>query len=201
MGDKDQGFWNRLEAAVIVLSKVTGLIGAIFLLAAALVTTEGVLVRKILGWSTTWQIELSVFLLMYACFVGAAFAQMGEHHLNIDLLIIYLPPRIRETLLVITGLLSCVICVIIAWYAWPMWWDAVLLNEHSESLWGPPMWIPYLFLPLGLTLLFLQSLVQIRRKIIALRAGIYEKETVRTELKEIEIPVAKSERGPGGGHE
>jgi len=201
MGDKDQGFWNRLETVVIALSKVTGLIGAIFLLAAALVTTEGVLVRKILGWSTTWQIELSVFLLMYACFVGAAFAQMGEHHLNIDLLIIYLPPRIRETLLIITGILSCLICVVIAWYAWPMWWDAVLLNEHSESLWGPPMWIPYLFLPLGLTLLFLQSVVQIRRRIIALRAGVYEKETVRTELKDIEIPVAKSERGSGGGHE
>jgi len=201
MRDKDQGFWDRLEATVIVLSKVTGLIGAIFLLAAALVTTEGVLVRKVLGWSTTWQIELSVFLLMYACFVGAAFAQMGEHHLNIDLLIIYLPPRIREILLVITGLLSCLICLVIAWYAWPMWWDAVLLNEHSESLWGPPMWIPYLFLPLGLTLLFLQSLVQIRRKIIALRAGVYEKETIRTELKDIDIPVAKSERGPGGGHE
>ena len=201
MGDKDQGFWNRLETVVIALSKVTGLIGAIFLLAAALVTTEGVLVRKILGWSTTWQIELSVFLLMYACFVGAAFAQMGEHHLNIDLLIIYLTPRIRETLLIITGILSCVICVVIAWYAWPMWWDAVLLNEHSESLWGPPMWIPYLFLPLGLTLLFLQSVVQIRRRIIALRAGVYEKETVRTELKDIEIPVGKSERGPGGGHE
>jgi C4-dicarboxylate transporter DctQ subunit len=201
MGDKDQGFWNRLEAVVIVLSKVTGLIGAIFLLAAALVTTEGVLVRKILGWSTTWQIELSVFLLMYACFVGAAYAQMGEHHLNIDLLIIYLPPRVRETLLVITGILSCVICVVIAWYAWPMWWDAVLLNEHSESLWGPPMWIPYMFLPLGLTLLFLQSVVQIRRKITALRAGVYEKETVRTELKDIEIPVVKSERGSGGDHE
>jgi TRAP-type C4-dicarboxylate transport system permease small subunit len=201
MGDKDQGFWNRLEAVVIVLSKVTGLIGAIFLLAAALVTTEGVLVRKILGWSTTWQIELSVFLLMYACFVGAAYAQMGEHHLNIDLLIIYLPPRIRETLLIITGILSCAICVVIAWYAWPMWWDAVLLNEHSESLWGPPMWIPYLFLPLGLTLLFLQSVVQLRRKITALRAGVYEKETVRTELKDIEIPVVKSERGSGGGHE
>jgi TRAP-type C4-dicarboxylate transport system permease small subunit len=201
MGDKDQGFWNRLEAVVIALSKVTGLLGAIFLLAAALVTTEGVMVRKILGWSTTWQIEFSVFLLMYACFVGAAFAQMGEHHLNIDLLIIYLPPRVRETLLVITAIISCMICLVLAWYAWPMWWDAVLLNEHSESLWGPPMWIPYLFLPLGLTLLFLQSVVQIRRKIIALRAGVYEKETVRTELKEISIPVAKSERGSGGDHE
>jgi len=142
MESRDAGFWERLEAVAKALSKVTGLIGALCLLAAALVTTEGVLVRKILGWSTTWQVELSVFLLMYACFVGAAYGQLGEHHLNIDLLIIYLPPRVRETLLAVTGVLSCIICVAIAWYAWPMWWESVVRNDHRESLWGPPLWIP-----------------------------------------------------------
>jgi len=201
MEEKDQGFWPKIEAVIQVLSKVTGLLGAIFLLVAALVTTEGVLVRKILGWSTIWQTELSVFLLMYACFVGAAYAQMGEHHLNIDLLIIYLPARVRETLLVVTGMLSCVICVVIAWYAWPIWGESLVRNDHSESLWGPPLWIPYIFLPLGMTLLFFQSVVQIRRRILVLRSGAYEREVTRTELKDIEIPKAASERGEGGGHE
>ncbi|MBI4963097.1 MAG: TRAP transporter small permease [Desulfomonile tiedjei] len=200
MESKDSGFWEKLEAVAKVLSKVTGLIGALCLLAAAVVTTEGVLVRKILGWSTTWQVELSVFLLMYACFVGAAYGQLGEHHLNIDLLIIYLSPRVRETLLAVTGVLSCIICVIIAWYAWPMWWEAVVRNDHSESLWGPPLWIPYIFLPLGVTLVFLQSLVQVRSRIVLLRAGTFDKQAARTELKDITIT---ADAGPGkrGEHE
>jgi len=181
------GLWERVETIVRTLSKITGLLGAIFLLAAAVVTTEGVMVRKVLNWSTTWQIELSVFLLMYACFVGAAYAQMGERHLNIDLLIIYLPPRIREYLLLITGIMSCVVCAVVAWYAWPMWWDAVLQNEHSESLWGPPMWVPYFFLPLGMTLLLLQSVVQLRRRIINLSLGGYETVAKRSELKGIDV--------------
>jgi TRAP-type C4-dicarboxylate transport system permease small subunit len=201
MGENDQGFWQTLEAVVKFLCKLTGLIGAIALLGAALVTTEGVLVRKVLYWSTTWQIELSVFLLMYACFAGAAFGQMGEHHLNIDLLIIYLPPRAREILLIVAGGLSCVICAVIAWYAWPMWWDAVIHNEHSESLWGPPMWIPYIFLPLGMTLVFLQSLVQVRRRLMRLRAGVYEKEVLPSELKDIPIPGATEQREQRGDHE
>jgi len=201
MQENDRGFWKTFEAVITVLCKVTGLIGAIALLAAALVTTEGVLVRKLLGWSTIWQIELSVFLLMYACFVGAAFGQMGEHHLNIDLLIVYLPPRPREVLLIVAGLLSCVICVVIAWYAWPMWWESVIHNEHSESLWGPPLWIPYIFLPLGLTLVFLQSLVQLRRRILLFRAGTYEKEIVPTELRDIEIPGVAAEPKQRGEHE
>ncbi len=200
MEESQRGFWDRLEHLAKVLSKISGLLGAIFLLAAAAATTEGVLVRKLLHWSTTWQIELSVFLLMYACFVGAAYAQMGEHHLNIDLLIIYLPPRVREYLLIITGALSCVICGIIAWYAWPMWWDALVHNEHSESLWGPPMWIPYFFLPLGMTLLLLQSLTQVRRRIIRLRQGRYEKNAVRTELKSLDVGTASKPEKEGCSH-
>ncbi|MFH1116654.1 MAG: TRAP transporter small permease [Pseudomonadota bacterium] len=197
MADPDAGFWQKLEAVSRFLCKLTGLLGALSLLAAALVTTEGVVVRKILGWSTIWQIEFSVFLLMYACFVGAAFGQMHERHLNIDLVIIYLPPRVREILLICVTIASCVVCAAIAIHAWPMWWSALAANEHSESLWGPPLWIPYLFLPLGVTLVLLQSVVQIRGKIRDLRLGTYESEAGRAELKDVEIPVDRKHVSKG----
>ncbi len=128
--------WRRIETLIEGLSKITGILGALSVLAAAIITTEAVVVRKILGWSTTWQIELSVFLLMYACFVGAAYAQMGEHHLNIDLIIINLSPKIREIVLLIAAIVSCAMCLIVARYAWPMWWEAFIRNEHSESRGG-----------------------------------------------------------------
>jgi len=201
MKDADGGFWPKLESLAKTLSKITGLIGAVAVLAAAVITTECVVVRKVLGWSTIWQIEASVFLLIYSCFVGAAFAQLGEHHLNIDMLIIHMPPRPREILLVIAGIVSCIICLVIAWYAWPMWWGTVITNEHSESLWGPPLWIPYLFLPLGTTLLFLQSTVQIWRKIVALRTGVFEETLIPSELKDVEITRADPAERKGGDHE
>ena len=201
MDKSKQGFWARFESTAKTLSKVTGLIGAMALLAAALVTTEGVFVRKVLGWSTTWQIEFSVFLLMYACFVGAAFGQLGGHHLNIDLVIIHLKPRTREKLLVVAEIATCVVCVVIAIHAWPMWWESVVRNEHSESLWGPPLWIPYLFLPLGVTLLLLQVIAQIHQKIEALRLGTIEERFIPTELKDIETTEALPSDRKGGAHE
>jgi C4-dicarboxylate transporter, DctQ subunit len=157
-------------------------------------------VRKVFGMSTTWQIELSVFLLIYACFVGAAYAQIGEHHLNVDLVIVHLTPRTREIVLIIGAIISCLACLILAYYSWPMWWESWVTNEHSESLWGPPIWIPYLFLPLGMTLLFLQYLVHIARKIRAFRAGDFNEEAVRTELKDIEIPPSEKVTSEGGSH-
>ncbi len=180
--------WSRIGAAIERISGFTGMIGALSILAAALIVTEGVLVRKILGRSTIWQIEMSVFLLIYACFVGAAYGQKHENHLNVDLIIIHLRPRTREMVLIASAIISCLICAILAFFSWPMWWEAVAANEHSESLWGPPLWIPYLFLPLGMSLVFLQYLVYIVRKIRDLKTGAYQVEAVRTELKDIEAP-------------
>jgi len=183
---------SHLAWIVNGLSYVTGGIAALALVAAALIITEGVVVRKILGFSTIWQIEASVYLLMYACFVGAAFAQVHEHHLNVDLVIIHLSPRTREKTIIVVSIASCLICAIIAWYAWPMWWEAVVRNDHSESLWGPPLWIPYFFIPFGMSLLFLQYIVYIADKIRTMRRGLVAEKATRFELRDIKVPVAGS---------
>lgn len=173
------------------LTYLTGWIAALCLVGAALIVTEAVIVRKILGISTIWQIEASVFLLIFTVFAGAPLVQKNERHLNVDLVVIHLPPRTREITLIVVSIISCLLAGILAWYAWPMWWESVVGNEHSESLWGPPLWIPYFFLPLGMTLLFLQYIVYIRGKIADLKKGAIRKEAKRFELKDIDISEAK----------
>ena len=168
----------------------TGWVAAFCMAAAALIVTEGVIVRKVLGISTIWQIEASVFLLIFTVFAGAPFVQKNEHHLNVDLLIIHLSPRTREITLIAVSILACLIAGLLAWYAWPMWWESVIGNEHSESLWGPPLWIPYLFLPLGMTLLFFQYILYICGKIISLQRGEIIKKAKRFELKDIDMDEA-----------
>ncbi len=169
------------------LTYITGWVAALCLVAAALIVTEAVIVRKLLGVSTIWQIEASVFLLIFTVFVGAPFVQKNEHHLNVDLVIIHLSPRTREITLIVVSIFTCILTAILAWYAWPMWWETVINNEHSESLWGPPLWIPFLFLPLGMTLLFLQYIVYIWRKIERLRQGDIDAQAVPTELADVKI--------------
>jgi TRAP-type C4-dicarboxylate transport system permease small subunit len=182
-----------LTGVINGLTYSTGWIAALSLVAAAFIVTEGVIVRKLFGVSTIWQIEASVFLLIFVVFTGAPFVQKNEHHLNVDLVVIHLSPRTREITLIVVSIISCILAAILAWYAWPMWWESVINNEHSESLWGPPLWIPYLFLPLGMTLLFFQYILYIKNKITALRKGEIAEETERFELKDIEVSEADSD--------
>jgi TRAP-type C4-dicarboxylate transport system permease small subunit len=138
-----------------------------------------------------------VFLLIFVVFTGAPFVQKSEHHLNVDLLIVHLSPRAREFTIIVVSILSWIIAGVVGWYAWPMWWEAVSQHQHSMSLWGPPLWIPYLFLPLGMTALFLQYILYLWKKIDAFRKGEIETEKERFELRDIELKDASpEERGP-----
>lgn len=184
---------GKILAWVIdAMTNFTGWIAALCLVAAALIVTEAVIIRKIFGISTIWQTEASIFLLMFVVFTGAPFVQKNEHHLNVDLVIIHLSPKAREWTIIVVSIISAIVAAVMAWYAWPMWWETVVNREHSESLWGPPLWIPCLFLPLGMTVLFLQYILYIRQKILALKKGEVEEEAARFELKDIELKKADS---------
>jgi len=185
--------WKKLEWLIETMSSITGWVAALCIVAAALIVTEGVIARKVFGLSGIWQIEASVFLLIFSCFVGASFVQKEEHHLNVDLVLIHLSPKTRELTLIVVSIISCILAAILAWYAWPMWWESVIKNEHSESLWGPPLGIPYLFLPFGMSLLLFQYIVFIARKINSLRRGEIAAEATRAELKDIKLSGADSE--------
>ena len=185
--------WRKVQWAIEGSSSITGGIAALCIVAAALVVTEGIITRKVLGVSAIWQIEASVFLLILATFVGAAFVQKSEHHLNVDLVLIHLSPKTRELTLIVVSIIACILSGIIAWFAWPMWWEAVIRNDHSYSLWGPPLWIPYFFIPFGMSLLFFQYIVHIIKKITSLRKGEIIEEVTRFELKDIEISKADSD--------
>jgi TRAP-type C4-dicarboxylate transport system permease small subunit len=186
--------WIKLQWVIEGLSSITGGIAALCIVAAAIIVTEGIITRKVLGLSAIWQIEASVFLLILATFVGAPFVQKNENHLNVDLVLIHLSPKTREVVLIVVSIITCILAGILAWFAWPMWWEVVIRNDHSFSLWGPPLWIPYFFIPFGMSLLFLQYIVYIIKKIISLRKGEIIEKAERFELKDIEI--SKSDSGP-----
>lgn len=178
---------------VNALTNMTGWIASLCLVSAAIIVTEAVIVRKVFGISTIWQTEASVFLLIFVVFTGAPFVQKNEHHLNVDLVLIHLSPRTRDLTIIVVSIISCVLAALLAWYAWPMWWEAVINNEHSESLWGPPLWIPHLFLPLGMTVLFLQYLIYIRNKIVSFKTGEIREKVERFEMKEIKLKETASD--------
>ena len=135
--------------------------GSLAILLAAFVLTYEVIVRHILRVPTIWEIEFSVYLIIMATYLGAAYGLKDGAHIRIDVVVRLLPEEFRRKLFLVTSLFSLAFCMILAWKGWEMWWEATSKGWRSESLWGPPLTIPYIFLPLGMTLLSLQYLILI----------------------------------------
>jgi TRAP-type C4-dicarboxylate transport system permease small subunit len=158
------------------ISEISGIVCAIGVLVSAGVLTYEVLMRYILKTPTIWEIEFSVYLLIMATFVGAAYGLKHGGHINIDLITHLLPPRAQVHLSFYTSILSLIFCLIVTLLGWEMWWEAASKGWRSDSLWGPPLWISYLFLPFGMTLLCLQYLVHLSNLWPQLKAGNGEKQ-------------------------
>lgn len=143
------------------ISEISGITCALAILSSAGILTYEVMMRYVFETPTIWEIEFSVYLLIMATFIGGAYGLKSASHIHIDLITHLLSSKVKFRLSLITSIGAFLFCLVLAITGWKMWWEAFCKGWRSDSLWGPPLWIPYIFLPLGMTLLCLQYVVQI----------------------------------------
>jgi TRAP-type C4-dicarboxylate transport system permease small subunit len=150
-----------LERILAGINHVIVIISSAALVVASCVLTYSVASRYFLHFSTDWQDELSVFLIVGAVFMSAAAIQARRGHVAIEAIVGLLPPRVNAIRQWLVDAASLVFCSYFAWKSWTLLDEAWVENYHSGSTWGPPLWIPYSLMAVGMTLLSLQLLLQV----------------------------------------
>ena len=148
-------------AAVRALSRACGVVSVLLLLAAVLVVNHLVILRYVLNASAIWQYEFVTYSLIGATIIGSPYVLMTRGHVNVDLLPLYLGPRLRFALALIAAVTGLGFCLTLAVTGIGFWYQAWSKGWVSETVWAPPLWIPYLAVPLGMGLLALQYLADI----------------------------------------
>lgn len=152
---------NPILRMIDGLTMVSGYVSALAILAATLIIVEQVLVRYVLRAPTIWQVEIAVYLLIAATFLGAPYGLRQNAHINIEMIIILFPQRVRKRLEILTSFLALLFCLFLTWRGWVMWWEAFEGGWKSSSLLSVPLVYPYALLPLGMTLTSLQYIIQL----------------------------------------
>jgi TRAP-type C4-dicarboxylate transport system permease small subunit len=145
---------NAIDA-VLVIACMLATIGA------GLVLTYSVVVRSYFRWSTDWQDEMSVFLLVAATFLSAPYVQSVRGHIAIEAITGFLSPKANRIRLVIVDTICVLFVGVFTWQSWLLFLEAIDSGEVTDSAWAPPLWIPYSFMTIGMTLLTLRMLVQL----------------------------------------
>jgi len=136
-------------------------VSTLAMLAASIVLTLGVLLRYFLKVPTDWQDETAVFLIVGSIFMCGAFVQSYRRHVGIEVLASILPAGVNRGRLLVVDLCSLAFCAFFSWKSWTLLIEAIHEGQTTASSFGPPLWIPYGLMAVGMTLLSLQILLQI----------------------------------------
>src|SRR5882762_4272206 len=88
---------NPAERVVGAINRLVVILSSIALVIASCVLTYSVVVRYFLKYSTDWQDEMSVFLVLGAVFMSAAAIQAQRHHVGIEAIEGLLPKSVNQT--------------------------------------------------------------------------------------------------------
>ena len=142
--------------AIGALSSFCGAVSASMILVSVLLTCQMIWVRKVNNASTVWQTETVIYLMIAATLLGLPYVQRLRGHVNVDLLPRMLPLAMRKALACFTLLSAIVVIGIMLFYSAELWHIAWSKGWSSDTVWGPPLWIPYLALPVGFGIYLLQ---------------------------------------------
>lgn len=143
------------------LSRLMGVISAALLLAAVAAVCHLVFVRYVLNESAIWQHEFVTFSVIGATLLGSPYVLLKRGHVNVDLLPHYLGRRGKLALALFASLASFLFCAVVTYYGYTFWHESWVNDWRAETVWAPPLWIPYAAIPLGFGLTALQYLADI----------------------------------------
>lgn len=152
---------NSYIRLVALLSRLCGITAAGMVLVSVLIVCQMVFLRYVLQESVIWQTEFVTYMLITATLVGSPYVLLLRGHVNVDLLPQYLGQRGRFILAIIASVLALMFCLVAAWTGFEFWYEAWESDWHSDTVWSPRLWIPYLSMPLGFGILSLQYIADI----------------------------------------
>lgn len=150
-----------LEHALAWCNNIIVIIAAVALITACAILSYSVVGRALFHSPNYWQDEAAVFLLVGATFMTSAYVQQQRGHIGIEAFVALLSPVANRIRLWLVDVTSFLFCAFFAWKSWTLAHDAWVEGQVSDSMWSPPLDIPYGLMAIGMTLLSVQILLQI----------------------------------------
>ena len=158
-GAGPRGFVRAMDGVAVACAVAA----SVMLFAAVLIVTWMVLYR-VTGHSTYWELESAVYLMVAAVFLGSPYCLKTGGHVAVDLLGHYLPARLWRPIDLAVGVIGLAVCAYLAYVGGDLTWRSFHEGERTGSLWNPPKWPLFLSMPVGLGLTALQYVAELLRR-------------------------------------
>lgn len=143
-----------LVAAARAVEVTVDLLSRAAVVAMTVLVLVQVVLRYVLNVPLVWVEEVTVFLMIWMAFMGAAIGVRRGAHIAMTILVDRLPTRVARALFYASTLAIIAFSVIVAWQGTLL---ALSVGGQRSAALGVPMGIPYIIVPLGALLIILQA--------------------------------------------
>jgi TRAP-type mannitol/chloroaromatic compound transport system permease small subunit len=145
--------------------------------AAAVISAGNAIIRKLLDTSSNAWLELQWWLYAAVFLLAAPWTLQLNEHIRIDILNQRFPQRLRNAIEIIGHVFFLLpMAAIVVWTSWPFFLTSFAQNEQSANYGGLPQWPAKLLIPLAFTVLFIQGLSELIKRVAIMRGELTESE-------------------------
>jgi TRAP-type mannitol/chloroaromatic compound transport system permease small subunit len=191
----------KLSQLIDLLNERVGK-GAFWLvLLMTIVSSSNAVVRFIFDYSSNGLLEIQWYLFAAVFLLCAPYALQKNEHVRIDVLSGKLSPRGLAVIDIIGTLFFLLpMVVLVLWMSLPLIAESIKINEMSANAGGLLRWPVKILLPIGFTLLALQGIAELIKRIAFLKGMIEDpnnKEKGPTAEEELAAAIAAAKAKEG----
>lgn len=163
----------NFSRAVDRFNSRVGAVVAWAILIAVVVSAVNAIIRKVLNTSSNSWLELQWILFGAVFLLCAPWTLLSNEHIRIDIVNNALPKRVRDWIDVFGHVFFLLpMAAVIAWLGWPFFWLSAMQDEQSTNAGGLPVYPSKLLIPLAFTLLFVQGISELIKRIAIIRGEL-----------------------------
>lgn len=164
------------------------------ILASTVISAINAIVRKVFNTSSNAFLEIQWYLFAASFLIAAGYTLLNNEHVKIDVVSSKFSKR-TQIKIDIFGFAAFLIplCLAILWYGIPFFYKALISGEVSSNAGGLIRWPVYAMMPLGFSLLLLQAVSELIKRVAFLK-GLIEDPTAKKAEKTAEEELAESIR-------
>jgi TRAP-type mannitol/chloroaromatic compound transport system permease small subunit len=159
-----------------VIDSINSLIGrwvSWLILVAVIISTANAIIRKLFDMSSNAWLEMQWVLFGAVFLLCTPWTLMQNEHIRIDIVNSLFPKSVRNWIDVfghVVFLLPFTIVMMIT--CWPFAFRSLSINEQSANAGGLPQWPAKFLLPIGFTLLFVQAISELIKRLAIIQGKL-----------------------------
>lgn len=171
---------ERLLAVSRAIDAVTHFVGynvRWLILVAVIISATNAIIRKAFDMSSNAWLELQWQLFGAVFLLAAAYTLQKNAHVRIDVISNRLSKRTRDVIDLVCHLLMLApISLLMIWLSGPFFWYSLVEGEGSSNAGGLPVWPAKFLILFGFTLLFLQMISEVIKRLAVLTGAMIDPE-------------------------